>query len=653
MRSVEPVMTCDPHEMSRRELLLRASISASGLALLPLMPSLASSVGSADRATRIDAFDLGNVRLLAGPFADAQNRDAKYLLQLDPDRLLHSFRSNAGLAPKAQVYGGWESQQPWVDIRCQGHTLGHYLGACAAMYAATATEAFRQRVEYIVTELRACQRAAHTGIICAFPDGTVQLERSLRGESFVGVPWYTMHKLFAGLRDAHQYARCADALEVLLPLAAWLADKCQQLSDAQLQVMLNTEHGGMNEVLADIYALTNDRLYLRLAERFCHQVLLKPLIERRDTLDGLHSNTQIPKVIGLSRLHDLTGKAEYRVAAEFFWRTVTERRSFVTGGNGDNEHFFPIDEFAKHLYSAKTMETCCVHNMLRLTRSLLQRAPQAPLADYYERALYNAILASQDPVSGMMTYFQSTRPGYVKLYCTATESFWCCTGSGMENHARYGDSIYFHDEQSLYVNLYIASSLHWPERDLQLRLTTTFPNSELVQFELQLGKPTRLVLKLRQPAWCANPLVKVNGQSYRAGRSASYLAIDRLWKHGDRVELCLPMRLHMETLPGEPDIAALLYGPVVLAGCLGTTGITPGADIIVNERAEGEMLDLPMALPELALESADLENRVRRLPGESLSFVVRGHSPARDIELVPYHSIAHERYSLYWRLRRT
>jgi DUF1680 family protein len=314
-------------------------------------------------------FPLHDVRVLDGPFLDAQRRTERYLLQLSPDRLLHNFRVNAGLQPKAPIYGGWESQEPWIEIRCHGHTLGHYLSGCAHMYAATGTHEFRNRCDYIVVELKTCQDASRDGLVCAFPDGGAQLLNSVSGKPFLGVPWYTMHKIFAGLRDAYVYTTNADALRVLVRLSNWVFSVTQAMSEPDLQRMLDREHGGMSEILAEVAVLTADRKYLELAQRFAHRALLDPLVAGTDPLDGLHSNTQIPKVIGFSKLHSLTAREEYGIAARFFWKTVVETRSFATGGNGDLEFFFPRNEFAKRLDSAKTMETCCHYNMLRLTRS--------------------------------------------------------------------------------------------------------------------------------------------------------------------------------------------------------------------------------------------------------------------------------------------
>ena len=463
-------------------------------------------------APRAAAFSLADVRLLEGPFRQAQERDARYLLQLEPDRLLHNFRVNAGLKPKALVYGGWESAEPWVAIRCHGHTLGHYLSACSLMFAATGDQRFKQRSDYIVTELRDCQDAGKSGIVCAFPDGEAPLHDIVDAKRFVGVPWYTMHKIFAGLRDAYLYTNNPAALDVLVKLSDWAIAHTRNLSDQQFQRMLDTEHGGMNEVLADVYALTGETRFLTLAERFCHRALLVPLVQGRDTLDGLHSNTQIPKVIGFNRLYELTGQQDYGAASRFFWRTVVAQRTFATGGNGDREHFFPPAEFLQHLGSAKTMETCCTYNMLKLTRSLFALDASAVYADYYERALYNSILASQDPDSGMMTYFQPTRPGYLKLYCTPTDSFWCCTGSGMENHAKYGDSIYFHEADTLYINLFIPSTLAWREKGLTITQTTRFPDEDSTRLHLTSQKPINLTLNIRQPSWCRAMTITVNGR---------------------------------------------------------------------------------------------------------------------------------------------
>jgi DUF1680 family protein len=634
--------------LSRRELL---ALIAAG-ALTTALPERAAASTAPTAPETLSPFALRDVRLLDGPFRDAQTRNARYLLSLEPDRLLHNFRVNAGIAPKAPVYRGWESEEPWIDIRCHGHTLGHYLGAVAMMYAATDDRRFAERADYIVAELRECQRVRGDGLICAFPEGEKLLHDAIAGRPFAGVPWYTMHKIFAGLRDAHVYASTRGALATLLDLTEWTWDATRDASDDQMQRMLDREHGGMTEILADVSELAGEPRYLQLARRFAHRKVLAPLAEGRDVLDGLHSNTQIPKFIGFQRVHELTGDATYGAAARFFWTTVTERRSYVTGGNSDGEHFFPVTEFAKRLGSAKSMETCCTHNMLRLTRALFTAAPRSAYGDYYERALYNGILASQDPDSGMMTYFQATRPGYVKLYHTPDESFWCCTGSGIENHAKYGDSIYFHDDESLFVNLFIPSTVAWRERGLTLTQTTRFPEQDTTRLAIDVARPVRATLRIRKPAWCEGFTLALNGRTIRTvPDAAGYIVIVRDWQQGDVVDIKLPMTLRVEALPGEPNVVAFLYGPIVLAGRLGTQGVTPAAQIIKNERTSGNMLNAPVEIPALVGDVRDLTKHVRPVRGEALTFETVSLGRPRDVQLVPYYRLAHERYALYWTVR--
>lgn len=646
--AAEIVGTVGRLQASRRELLLT-------MAALPWLAGTAhAALNQAAAGIRsLRPFTLAEVRLLDGPYRRAQALDVRYLLSLDPDRLLHSFRANAGLPPKAPVYGGWESQEPWVGIRCQGHTLGHYLSAISMMWAATAEPAFRQRVDYIIDELHACQQASASGLVCAFPDGEAQLRNSLAGSSVVGVPWYTLHKVMAGLRDARLHADSAPALAVLRGVAEWIDDAARGCDDERFQQMLGVEHGGMNEVLADLHALTGEVRWLALAERFNHRVLLDSMAEGRDTLDGLHANTQIPKVVGFARLHELTGEPRYARAASYFWGRVAGARAFATGGHGDWEHFFPPAEVRSHLGSAKTMETCGIYNMLKLTRALLQQDPQTAYADWYERALVNGILASQDPDSGMFTYFQALRPGYPKLYCAPEHSFWCCTGTGMENHAKYGDSIWFHDGDALYLSQFIASELTWRERGLHIRQVTAFPDSEMTRLRMQARAPATFTLKLRHPAWCRVMTVTVNGTEVHESREPGrWFDLRRRWRDGDTLEIALPKYLHLAPLPDAPDVVALMFGPLVLAARLGREGMRSGDDMIVNERTYGDVLALhePMPLPRLALGARKLE-AVIQPAGPAFTFRVDAEATGtRELELIPYHRIAHERYALYWQI---
>ncbi|WP_315760329.1 glycoside hydrolase family 127 protein [Sphingomonas sp. Y38-1Y] len=598
---------------------------------------------------KLQPFDMADVELHEGPFLHAQRMTEAYLMRLEPDRMLHNFRVNAGLKPRAAVYGGWESEATWADINCHGHTLGHYLSACALAHRSTGDKRYAARIDHIARELAACQVAAKSGLVCAFPDGPALLARHLRGEKITGVPWYTLHKVYAGLRDAVLLADSKPSREVLIRLADWGVAACRPLSDAEFEAMLATEHGGMNEIYADLYAMTGNAEYRELSRRFSHRAILDPLAKGRDHLDGLHANTQVPKITGFQRVYETTGDPRYRDAARFFWRTVARTRSFASGGHGDNEHFFAPVDTAEHVFSPKASETCCQHNMLRLTRALFLETPTAEYGDYYERTLYNGILASQDPDSGMATYFQGAKPGYMKLYHTPEDSFWCCTGTGMENHVKYRDSIYFHDDRALYVNLFIPSAVEWKAKRAKLTQVTRFPDEAATRLRWSMKTPAELTLMLRHPGWSRAAVVLVNGQEVaRSAAPGSYVAVERRWRDGDEVTLQLDMTPRAEPVPAAPDIVAFTYGPLMLAGTLGREGLAPGADIVVNERLFGKYNDRPVAVPQLAGDPQELAARIERR-GAGLDFTV----PAADgtpVRMVPYHRIAHERYATYWKL---
>ncbi|MEV5033469.1 glycoside hydrolase family 127 protein [Sphingobium sp. LMC3-1-1.1] len=637
---------------TRRGLLGGAGAAAIAAGFGGVQPSFAAQAGAADsvaRPPRLKAFDMADVTLGEGPFLHAQRMTEAYLLRLQPDRMLHNFRANAGLKPKAPVYGGWESEPTWADINCHGHTLGHYLSACALAYRSTKDRRFRQRVDYIAGELAACQKAAGSGLVCAFPDGPALVAAHIRGERITGVPWYTLHKVYAGLRDGALLADSAAARDVLIRLADWGVAATRPLSAAQFEAMLATEHGGMNEIYADLFAMTGREEYRHLSRRFSHQAVMEPLAEGRDLLDGMHANTNVPKVVGFQRVYEVTGDDRYARAAAFFFRTVAHTRSFATGGHGDNEHFFAMADFDRHVFSAKGSETCCQHNMLKLARLLFMQDPQADYADYHERTLYNGILASQDPDSGMTTYFQGARPGYMKLYHTPEDSFWCCTGTGMENHVKYRDSIYFHDDRALYVNLFLPSSVLWREKGAELVQRTAFPDAPVTSLQWKLRAPAQIALRLRHPRWSRTATVSVNGQEVlRSSTPGSYVEVDRLWQDGDRVELRLAMEAVVESTPAAPDIVAFTYGPIVLAGALGRQGLAPGADIIVNERKYGEYNGGAVAVPTLAGDPKALAQQIR--PGAApLEFTIAAKD-GTPVRLIPYHRIAHERYATYWRV---
>ncbi|MCX7885635.1 MAG: glycoside hydrolase family 127 protein [Verrucomicrobiae bacterium] len=561
-------------------------------------------------------FSLQDVRLLAGPFKDAQERDRQYLHALDADRLLHNFRVNAKLPSTAQPLGGWEA--PQCELR--GHFVGHYLSACAQMFASTSDEKLKAKADYIVAEMAKCQ--SQSGYLSAFPESF--FDRVETGKA-VWAPYYTLHKIMAGLLDMHQLAGNQQALEILVKLAGWVKSRMDRLSYEQQQKMLNVEYGGMNEVLANLYAITRNPDHLALARAFNHERIFDPLARGEDKLNGLHANTQIPKIIGAARLHELTGEAAFAAVASNFWTFVALNRSYCIGGHSDSEHFFPVTDFTKHL-SPATCETCNTYNMLKLTRHLFAWQPSARLMDFYERALYNHILASQDPRTGMMIYFATLKPGHFKSYNTPNDSFWCCTGTGIENHARYGETIYAHDGDTLYVNLFIASELTWKEKGLVLRQETKFPESNTSRLIFHCAYPVELTIKVRQ----------TNG--YKEHR--------RVWRNGDTLDIEIPMALRVEPLPGEPKIVALLYGPIVLAGELGADGLEK-LNLYV-----GRQLDLCGSpcpdVPIFLCDPADVLKHIQPVAGSPLTFRTKGIGRPHDVTLSPYYRIHHQRMNVYW-----
>ena len=517
-------------------------------------------------------FPLTAVRLLDGPFKDAMVRDQASLLALDQDRLLHSFRLTAGLPTTATPFGGWEAP----DVELRGHTAGHYLSAVALMYAATGDLRFKQRGDALVTALAAIQsalaaRGFNPGYLSAFPE---ELIDRVEARTRVWAPYYTLHKMMAGLLDMHQLCGNQQALDVLLKQVAWVRLRMDRLTHTQQQAMLQTEFGGMNEVLASLYGVTGDPEHLRLARLFDHAVVFDPLARQEDTLDGLHANTQIPKVIGAAREYELTGEARYRDIATFFWDRVARHRSYANGGHSNGEIFFPVDQFAKHL-GGESSETCNTYNMLKLTRHLFEWGPSADKMDFYERGLYNHILASQDPVTGGVIYYCPLKPGAWKSYSTSDRSFWCCVGTGLENHAKYADTIYFQADDALLVNLFIPSELTWKERGLVVRQTTTFPEEGRSRLAFTADRPVRLTLRVRHPSWVAAGFaITINGvRQPLQSTPGSYVSIVREWTTGDTVDVDLPMSLRQEPLPGTTDTVAIFYGPILLAGDLGVDGL--------------------------------------------------------------------------------
>jgi len=623
-----------------------------------------TSAAEGRTAVRLQAqeFPLSAVRLLDGPFRRAMEIDQAYLLRLEPDRLLAGFRREAGLPKKADPYGGWETIPDEGRYSLAGQALGHYLSALSLMANATGDAACRQRAEYIVDELRACQKAAGTGILCAFPESKQIFAEIASGKiasdhlfNLNGgyVPLYVTHKVMAGLRDAWLLLQNRDARDVLVRMADWLGTVVEGLTSEQIREMLETEHGGIMEVAADVHAITRDTRYLALAKRLNHKSLFDPLVRGEDTLTGLHANAQIPKVIGMERIYQLTGDPDFGRAARFFWDNVVRTRSFVIGGHGENEFFFDPDLFAtKGVTSTTGPETCNTYNMIKLSRQQWLVEPSGAAADFIERALYNHILASQEPERGGFVYFTSMRPGHYRTYSSDTEDFWCCTDTGMESHAKYGEFIYARSVNRLWIDLLISSQLDWTEQGVKLRLDTRFPEDGKATLTFWTEAPRKLEIALRCPGWLKPDAMKlaINGSPEAVEtRPGSYAVVERTWKTGDKIEVEWPLALRTETLPRSADWIAVLWGPVVLAGELGTAGIE-GLDFNSTHNYVATQALPWKTAPVFVGNTNEITAKVRPVEGRPLTFRTAGLALPSDVSLAPLYRVHRQRYAVYWRL---
>lgn len=604
-------------------------------------------------------FPLGSLRLLDGPFADAVKVNRTYLLALDPDRLLAPFFREAGLEPNARPYGNWESSG------LDGHTAGHYLSALATMVASgadTPESELRRRLEYMLAELDRCQMASGNGYIGGVP-GSRELWKAVASGRVDAVnrkwvPWYNLHKTFAGLRDAWLLTGSGRAREMLLRLGDWCDRLVAGISDEQMQRMLNQEHGGINEVLADLYAISGDGKYLSLARRFHHKAVLDPLMRGQDQLTGKHANTQIPKVIGLQRIATLTGDKDAGSGARFFWENVTSKRSVAFGGNSVSEHFNDPKDFRRMIESREGPETCNTYNMLRLTEQLFASDPRAAYTDFYERALYNHLLASIHPSVPGYVYFTPLRPGHYRVYSQPEKGFWCCVGTGMENPGRFGQFIYAQATNGLYVNLFIASEITVPNLGLTLRQETKFPDEPRTRLTLRLQKPATFTLSVRHPGWVATNAftARVNGELVKtASTPSSYVALEREWRDGDRLEIELPMRTTVERLADGSDWVALLRGPIVLVSPAGTNDLTGlrADDSRMGHVASGLMMPLDQA-PVLLASADALPSHIKpdtaAGPMRFRLTDVAVPETAEGLPLLPFFRLHDTRYQIYWQL---
>ena len=525
---------------------------------------------SAQLQQRIETFPIKDIRLGESIFMDYQQADINYLMGLNADRLLAPYLKGAGLNPKANNYTNWE------NTGLDGHIGGHYLSALAYMYAATGNKEIERRMDYYLSELKRCQDARADGYLGGVSNGNKIWQEIAEGKinaSSFGlnggwVPLYNIHKIYAGLRDAWLIAGREDAKHMLIKLTDWMIKEVSQLSDEQIQQMLRSEHGGLNETFADVAEITGDKKYLKLAHQFSDQQMLQPLLKGEDNLTGKHANTQIPKVIGYKRIADLEGRADWDRAAAFFWEVVIGQRSVSIGGNSMREHFNPTNDFSGLLASEQGPESCNTYNMLRLTKMLYQTSADKDFIDYYERALYNHILSIVNPVQGGFVYFTPMRSGHYRVYSQPQTSMWCCVGTGIENPARYGEMIYAHEGNDLIVNLFIPSTLTWG--DITVKQENRFPQQPSTDISLSLKKAKKFAVKIRQPWWCNDMKVSVNGEPVTAKAEGGNLVVNRKWQDGDRLHVDMPMHLTAITTPDGKPQYSFFYGPIVLAAKTGT-----------------------------------------------------------------------------------
>ena len=604
---------------------------------------------SEEKILKVRPLPLNSVRLTGGPLKHAQELDAEYLLQLEPDRMLAYLRQRAGLEPKGKPYGGWDG----AGRQLTGHIAGHYLSAVSLMWAATGDARFKERADYIVSELKTIQDAQGDGYLGALMDnqgvdGKIHFQELCKGIIRSGgfdlnglwSPWYVEHKIFAGLRDAYRYTGNRMALEVEIKFAAWAESIVSKLDEEQTQKMLATEFGGMNEVTADLYADTGDSRWLALSGKFEHRVMIDPLAAGQDILAGKHGNTQVPKMIGSLARYIYTGDETDHRAATYFWDEVALHHSFATGGHGKNEYLSQPDRL-NNMIDGRTAETCDVYNMIKMSRTLFSVDPDIRYADFHERALFNHILASQDPDDGRVCYMVPVGRGVQHEYQDKFEDFTCCVGSGMESHALHGYGIYYQSADKLWVSLYASTRANWKAEGVQVEMDTDFPMGESATLKITPNSPKRFTLALRRPYWAgAGFSVKVNGQPLKAlPKPDSYVEISREWKKGDVVDLVLPKTLRKEPLPDNPNRFALMWGPLVLAGDLG-----PEQQEQRARRNAGEDDSAPV----LVAAAQSVDDFVKPVAGKPGTFTTSGVGLDKDITFVPFYQLPRRRYAIYW-----
>ena len=601
-------------------------------------------------------FPLRDVALLDGPFKHARDLNIEVLLKYDVDRLLAPFRKEAGLPMKAECYPNWAG--------LDGHIAGHYLSAMAMNYAATGNEECKTRMEYMLAELKECQEANAVnnsewgvGYAGGFPNSSKLWSAFKKGDFSVyfssWAPFYNIHKMYAGLRDAWLYCDYENAKEMFLKFCDWGIDITSALSDEQMQTMLNMEHGGMDEMFADAYQITGDEKYLVAAERYSHRQLLDPLSEGIDNLDNKHANTQIPKFVGFERIAELSGDKKFDRAGSYFWETVTENRSLAFGGNSRREHFPGKESCIDFVNVNDGPESCNSYNMLKLTEDLFREHPSGKYIDYYERTMYNHILSTQHPVHGGYVYFTPARPRHYRVYSAPNEAMWCCVGTGMENHGKYNQFIYTHSNDSLFLNLFIASELDWKDKGIKIRQETNFPEEEGTKLTITEGS-ANFDLLVRYPGWIREGelKIKINGEnvSYNLLPSA-FVSIDREWKKGDVIEISLPMHNTVEQMPNVPEYIAFMHGPILLGAKTGTEDLKGliADDGRWSQYAAGEYLPVDKAPILIEDDIKNIADKLEPIKDKPLNFKLNVNMiNPMDLTLEPFYNIHDARYMVYW-----
>jgi DUF1680 family protein len=607
---------------------------------------------------KVSFFPLENIKLSNSIFSNATDTNKKYLLDMNADRLLAPYLKEAGLQPKAENYPNWE------NTGLDGHIGGHYVSALALMYASTGDLAIKKKLDYMIDELEICQNESGNGYLCGVPNGKQIWKEIAKGNINANsfglnnrwVPLYNIHKTYAGLRDAYYYTKSEKAKKMLIKLTDWMSNEVSGLSDEQIQEMLRSEHGGLNEIFADVYEITGNKKYLDLAHKFSHRVILEPLLEKQDKLTGIHANTQIPKVIGFKKIAEVEHNQKWSDAADFFWHTVTENRSVSIGGNSVSEHFNAINDFSGMIKSVEGPETCNTYNMLKLTKEIYADSPKSSYIDYYEKALYNHILSSQNSKTGGYVYFTPMRPGHYRVYSQPETSFWCCVGSGMENHSKYGEMIYAHSNNDLYVNLFIPSKLNWAEKKVVLTQENNFP--EVPETKLTINSTSNLPfsIKLRCPNWTNANEVKIiiNGKEISIKKDAEgYFSIHRKWKKGDVIIMKLPMHISVEQLPDKSEYYSFKYGPIVLAAPFGNENQT---GLFADSSRGGHIAHGPQIplneIPTILGDASSILEHIKKDENTPLNFKISGLYPEKKyndgLQLIPFYKIEEQRYILYF-----